>query len=364
MIKTLPEAKLAELVIKPTLFCYHKCPYCHLRQTYYDQMLDGAKATARDRDGLTRPGNMPLDLAIRSINDGAAMGMTSLLFSGGDPLLYPHLTELVQAGARHPGVFVYMNSVGTHVTEAKVRELLDAGLAAWNFSVDTLDEMKYARLRGLQNALPTIMDAIRTVRRVAVSYPEFCINYMCAITQENFRDLPALLSHCLETDVASMYLMNVYGDTTGAHLLSESDIKKFRSDVVPEMLEVIANAGRDPIVLENARSVLGSFFSPDNSDANYAAGKYWATADDARHACNSPNRYALIEPDGRVLPCCMVEISHQGEVGNVSNRSLGDVWHDDGYTRFRADRIDYCQSCSAPRNKTLGLIPKMCRQFT
>jgi radical SAM protein with 4Fe4S-binding SPASM domain len=83
----------------------------------------------------------------------------------------------------------------------------------------------------------------------------------------------------------------------------------------------------------------------------------------ARAACNVPNYYALVEPDGRVLPCCLVEISHEGEVGNVMDRSLGDVWAGTGYRQFREERIPFCQQCSAPRHRTLGLIPKMCRQF-
>lgn len=26
---------LTQLVLKPTVFCYHRCPYCDLRQDYY-----------------------------------------------------------------------------------------------------------------------------------------------------------------------------------------------------------------------------------------------------------------------------------------------------------------------------------------
>lgn len=352
---------LKELVIKPTLYCYHKCPYCDLRQDYYGSMLDNEKLRISTQRSPERPGNIPLDLALKTIEQGAAMGMTSLLFSGGDPLLYPHLTELVHAGARHPGVFVFMNSVGTHVTVDRVRELLDAGLCAWNFSIDTLDAAEYAKLRGVRNALPVIMNAVETVRLASASYPDFCINYMTVITKANFRDLPTLLTHCLETNIASLFLMNLYGNTD--LLLDESEIVEFREHVVPRMLSAIAQSSRAEIVLENAKTVLGSFFSPDNSDENYAAGRYWATLDDARRACNAPNRYALVEPDGRVLPCCMVEISHEGEVGNVTGRTLSEVWHDVGYQEFRASRINFCQSCSAPRHKTLGLIPKMCRQF-
>jgi radical SAM protein with 4Fe4S-binding SPASM domain len=106
-----------------------------------------------------------------------------------------------------------------------------------------------------------------------------------------------------------------------------------------------------------------SFYSRDNSDANSAKGLYWSSMDAAKRGCNTPNFYSLIEPDGRVLPCCLVEIAHEGEVGNVTDRSLADVWGGEGYRDFRERRIPFCQECSAPQHKTLGLVPKMCRQF-
>jgi len=306
---------------------------------------------------------MPLDMALRMIDEAAALGMTSLQLSGGDPLLYPHLVDVIRAGAQHPGVFVFMNSVGTRVTVSKAREIIEAGLGAWNFSVDTLDAPTYERLRGVRGALQTILAAINTVREAAAAWPEFCLNYMTVITRHNFRHIPDLLQHCVETGIASIYLMNVYGDETGEALLNEAEIREFRDDVVPSMLSILREKRLPEVVQANAVEVLASFFSAENSDANYAKGIYWPDMASVKGACKVPNYYSLVEPDGKVLPCCLVEISHEGEVGSVANRSLPDVWNGEGYVNFRRDRIAFCQKCSAPRHKTLGLIPKMCRQF-
>src|SRR4029079_18666894 len=156
--------------------------------------------------------------------------------SGGDPLLYPHLLDVIAAAKRHPGVFVLMNSVGTGVTEEKARAIIDAGLGAWNFSVDTLDPVKYEKLRGVRKALPTIMSAIDTVREAGAHDPEFRMNYMTVITRDNFREIPDVVAHCVATGVASMYLMNVYGDTAGRSLLTVPEIGEFRDQVVPAIL--------------------------------------------------------------------------------------------------------------------------------
>ncbi|WP_422773368.1 radical SAM protein [Plantactinospora sp. WMMC1484] len=359
---------LAQFVLKPTVYCYHRCPYCDLRQDYYQGMVAEKKQALRllPNNGSTRipnPGHMPLDLALRSIDEAAGLGMKEFQLSGGDPLLYPHLVEVIQAAKRHPGVFVFMNSVGTGVTVEKAREIIDAGLGAWNFSVDTLDPAKYAKLRGVRNALPTIMKAIDTVRRAGADFPEFRMNYMTVITRDNFRDIPELVAHCVDTGIASIYLMNVYGDTTGTSLLTEPEIREFRNETVPAILAILQERKTAEIVQANAVQVLATFFSRENPDSNYAQGIYWPDMASVRKACTVPNYYALAEPDGRVLPCCLVEISHEGEVGNITDRPLSDVWTGQEFERFRRDRISFCQQCSAPRHMTLGLVPSMCRQF-
>ena len=359
--------RLKQFVLKPTVYCFHRCPYCDLRQDYYQGMVADRKNALRllPRDGsrMPNPGHMPLDMALRTIDEAASLGMEELQLSGGDPLLYPHLIEIITAAKRHPGVFVLMNSVGTGVTVGSARAIIDAGLGAWNFSVDTLDPAKYEKLRGVRKALPTIMSAIETVRAAGAHDPEFRMNYMTVITRDNFREIPELVAHCLDTSIASIYLMNVYGDTTGASLLTVPEINEFRDAVVPATLDVLADKGTPEVVQANARFVLGTFFSRDNPDENYASGLYWSDMASVKQACRVPNFYTLIEPDGRALPCCLVEISHQGEVGNVMDRPLSDVWSGEEFERFRRDRIPFCQHCSSPRNMTLGLIPKMCRQF-
>lgn len=359
--------RLKQFVLKPTVFCYHRCPYCDPRQDYYREIVADRKRAlplaAEPGSRRPNPGHMPLDMALRTIDEAAALGMEELQLSGGDPLLYPHLIEVIRAARQHPGVFVLMNSVGTGVTDGKARQIIEAGLGAWNFSVDTLDPALYEQLRGVRGALATIMDAIATVREAGAAFPGFRFNYMTVITRHNFRGLPDLLAHCVDTGVASVYLMNVYGDTADRSLLTEPEIREFREQTVPQMLGVLNDKNTPQVVQANAAEVLASFFSPETPDSSYARGVYWPDKETVRAACRVPEYYSLIEPDGRVLPCCLVEIAHQGEVGNVTGTPLAQVWTGEAFERFRRDRIPFCQQCSSPRNRTLGLIPNMCRQF-
>lgn len=279
--------QLKQFVLKPTVYCYHRCPYCDLRQDFYTGMVAERKRALKvvPREAGVRmpnPGHMPLDMALRTIDEAAALGMEELQLSGGDPLLYPHLVDVIKAAKRHPGVFVLMNSVGTGVTVDKAREIIDAGLGAWNFSVDTLDPVKYEQLRGVRNALSTIMKAVSTVREAGSHTPEFRMNYMCVITRHNFREIPELVAHCVDTGIASIYLMNVYGDTAGASLLTGPEINEFRDQVVPAIYAVLRERDVPQVVRDNAKYVMSTFFSRENPDENYAEGIYWPDMDSVK----------------------------------------------------------------------------------
>src|SRR5262249_55281923 len=161
-------------------------------------------------------------------------------------------------------------------------------------SVDTLDAALYEQLRGVGGALPTIMKAIAAVREAGADFPGFRFNYMTVITRHNFRGLPELLAHCVDTGVASIYLMNVYGDTSGQSLLDEAEICEFRDQTVPQMLDVLRGKNTPPIVQSNAAEVLATFFSPETPDSSYTQGIYWPDMETVREACRVPDYYSLL----------------------------------------------------------------------
>ncbi len=110
------------------------------------------------------------------------------------------------------------------------------------------------------------------------------MNYMTVITRDNFREIPDVVAHCVDTGIASIYLMNVYGDTAGTSLLTVAEIGEFRDEVVPAILAVLRDKHTPEVVQTNAAYVLGTFFSRENPDENYARGVYWPDADSVRQS--------------------------------------------------------------------------------
>ncbi len=359
--------KLRKLVLKPTARCYHRCGYCVPRQEYYEQLFARKNMGRRTTSASElQSSNMPIEMAVRQIAAAYSLGMRECLFSGGDPLLYPSITELVGAASSYGDVFVYINSLGVGIHKSKVLELIEAGLCAWNLSVDTVDPKDYDRIRGVDGAFCRLMETVKILREVREMLDPgrtFFVNYMTVITRQNYQDLPKLLAHAIDNQISSIYFMYVYGDRTGAYLLSYQELQDLRSRIVPEMLDILNCAALPDPVFPNAQEVFSSFYSPDNTDENYARGRWWTDLETAKNSCHIPDYCVHIEPDGTVLPCCLGEISHEGAVGNVSSRTLKDVWEGQDFREFRRSKMSFCLQCPVQRNTTLGLTPAMCRQF-
>jgi MoaA/NifB/PqqE/SkfB family radical SAM enzyme len=260
-----------------------------------------------------------------------------------------------------------MNSIGYGVSDNKIKELLESGLGAWNISLDSISPSINDKLRGKKRTFENINNLINRINMIKYSnpnYSRFHINIMTVITKYNFLQIPDLIKYAISKKISSIYFMYVYGDNKlRQFLLNKEEINIFRSVVVPKTLKVMEENVASEIVNINAVNVLSELYPKDNPDTNYECGIYWTDFDTIKKKCQTPYYYALIEPTGIVLPCCLVEIAQEGIVGNIFNNSFKEIWNGKEYNAFRNKRIDFCLQCPSLRHKTLGLVPEMCRQF-
>lgn len=94
------------------------------------------------------------------LDDLADYGVPVVLFSGGEPTMRPDLSDLV-AYAIDRGIRPVLSTNGTLLTEERVAELADAGIAYVGVSVDGLEERNDA-FRGAEGAFDAAVDGIET----------------------------------------------------------------------------------------------------------------------------------------------------------------------------------------------------------
>jgi MoaA/NifB/PqqE/SkfB family radical SAM enzyme len=136
-----------------------------------------ACAYCNEYDGSSPP--VPLPEMLCRIDKLAALGVSVITISGGEPLLHPQLEELVRRIRSH-GLLATLISNAYLLSLQRIRALNDAGLDYLQISIDNVepDDTSMKSLRLLERKLEWLSDAaefsvtINSVLGIAVRQPE------------------------------------------------------------------------------------------------------------------------------------------------------------------------------------------------
>lgn len=137
------------VVWNATRRCNLKCVHCYAH----------ARDEAFSNELSTEEGKRVLD-------DLAHFGAPVVLFSGGEPLMRPDLTELA-AYAVSKGMRAVISTNGTLITPKVAGELKKVGLSYVGISLDGLHEVN-DRFRGVKGAFQMALDGIRACQEVGI----------------------------------------------------------------------------------------------------------------------------------------------------------------------------------------------------
>ncbi|HOX39942.1 MAG TPA: radical SAM protein [Candidatus Brocadiia bacterium] len=94
-------------------------------------------------------GDIDAPMLCRALREFAQMGGRVVGISGGEPTLCGGMAEIIRTCAE-TGLYSIIVTNGAFDAVDRLEELLDAGLNAIEVSVDTLDPVKYKRIRGIE----------------------------------------------------------------------------------------------------------------------------------------------------------------------------------------------------------------------
>lgn len=167
---------------------------------------------------------MPLGEAKALIHQMAECGCKYIDFTGGEPMLNPHLPELIQY-AKSLGIKTEVTTSGAQGITETTRQC--AALSdKFNVSLDTLSPSAYAKIRGvlrLEQTLKVIRETVQ-IRRVAGLAS---VKIMTVVTQTNASELPLLLQFA-EKEGVELYLNPMFSYFVGQDD-AEDDAESFVS---------------------------------------------------------------------------------------------------------------------------------------
>jgi pyrroloquinoline quinone biosynthesis protein E len=266
----------------------------------------------------------------RVLREAGEAGVLQVDFTGGEPLARPDLTDLV-AAARRAGLYVNLITSGLPLDEARLDELLGAGLDHVQLSFQDADEECADEISGTKtHAQKLRVLEWLTRRRVAVT-----LNFV--IHRRNIDRLDEMLALAESSGISRIEFANV--QYYGWALRNRERLLPTRAQV-DRSVEFIKSAQerlRGKIRIE--------FVVPD----------YYATYP---KACMGGwgRKMMLIAPNGDAMPCHAAGAIPGLRFDNVRERSVRDIWENsDAFRKFRGEdwMAEPCKSCDR-REKDFG----------
>ena len=262
-----------------------------------------------------------LEEGLRFLEDLAQFGCPVVLFSGGEPVLHPHLGELVAAAVRL-GLRAVLSTNGTLLTAEKARELQQAGIAYVGVSLDGL-EATNDRFRGKAGAF---REALRGIRHCAEAGIKVGLRF--TLTRHNVADLGPTLNLLRTEPVQRLCVYHLVYAGRGHDLVGEDlahDETRQAVSLIFDKAEEFHQEGLDKEVL-----------TVDNhTDAPFLLQRLWARNDPLAENALTLLRYnggnnsgigiAAVDWNGNVHPD---QFWQHRSLGSVRERSFGQIWTD------------------------------------
>jgi heme d1 biosynthesis radical SAM protein NirJ len=140
--------------------------------------------------------------AFKVIDDLHEAGVRVLILSGGEPLLRDDIFELSEY-AREKGFFVALSTNGTLIDERNIDQITAAKYDYVGISIDGLEAV-HDDWRQLKGSFAASMHAIDLCRQHGIR-----VGLRTTLTQNNYPQLPALLTLMREHDVQKFYLSHL-----------------------------------------------------------------------------------------------------------------------------------------------------------
>jgi uncharacterized protein (TIGR00661 family) len=325
-------------VIKPTMKCTCNCIACQDRaKGWWDS----------DSQSLTMVQWQNILFQVKET------GFQVIAISGGEPLLYPSLVQMVQS-IRDYDLVAVLNTNGFLLLPDTLRCLCDNGLNGINFSLDSPKPSVHDSLRRRRGVWKRCVDAIREAEKYS---DRLWFAIRMVLTSRNLMDLPEMLRLAVDLGASSLKLSYLEWSHQGNPILPTIEtLRHFKEEVVPCCQDMLQSLNVPEKQREIAITVLQNLLYPEktNSLENYTRGVYWNDRAYTRH-CKIPYSLIIIYGDGRVLPCNAAEYARVPLPGNLVEKRLEEILNSEAMRDFRANQPDFCLYCPMPLHITLPL---------
>jgi len=297
-----PLAILAEVTYR----CPLQCPYC-------SNPLE--LELARDE--------LDTDTWRRVLDQGAAMGVLQVHFSGGEPMARRDLEDLVAHAAR-AGLYSNLITSGVLLSDQRADELVEAGIDHVQISFQDVEDAAGDRIAGYQSAQRLKREAAARVRERDIP-----LTINAVMHRQNLSRLSEVIDQAVELGAGRLEVAHV--QYYGWALANRDALLPTRGQL--DEATVIVDAARRRL---RGRLVIDYVVPDFHAMMPKACMGGWA------------RRFFNVTPAGKALPCHAAETLPGLSFPSVRTTSLDAIWRSsEAFNRFRGTdwMMEPCRSC-------------------
>ena len=278
--------------------CNFECRYCYLGSGP-QLMYDLAK-----------------DVTLNLIKEAGEIGIALVYIAGGEPLLYPHICEVISAITKG-GMVTSFSTNGSLLDDKMVHRLLDAGLESIQVSLDSPTAETHHFLTRTKHTFERVLSVIRVLK----SY-EVWVRTRSVITPYNWHLVGDLIDLLIDLGVDRIVITP---EQTGSCNSKSLTLRNRLSTV--QTLEV------RQIVKEKASQY---------ADRSIVFGDAEAPWQGMRDIIRCGNVFSsfVVHPTGEVNICEMIYDAPKFSYGNVYESSIKDIWLGPAHRRLLLETLN------------------------
>lgn len=267
-------------------------------------------------------------------------GLSTVVFSGGDPILYKNLFEVLEYCKELDIKFSLITTLITK-NEEILKYIADNAYRI-HVSIDSMQNELYKKIRGV-DALGIVKENVSFVQNIRKQNGKIPVRISSTMSKLNFNEPCSLYEFAKNTGC----LLNFYK----VHTWKEMEMDDVQEAEFYFQMKFIANNEKvNCKTITNSRAIIDMQYSYDTESAHCKK-------------CYLPNINCTIDSNGDIYPCCKL-LNDNGEYGEQTQFAYGNIVgknEDELVEEFNKRFLkeypldcDFCKSCADRYNGLLS----------
>jgi len=292
-----------------TYKCNLKCKHCY-----------------SDAGGDVLKKELSTNEAIDVVNQIADFGVTSLAFSGGEPLMRKDFFE-VATHAVKSGLYVSLATNGTLLNEERVKKLKRIGLNYVEVSLDGANSETHDAFRGKKGSFEQALTGLKNCLEADV-----CTCLAVTANKNNLSEIPSVFALAQNMGVDRFTLFNFVPTGRGKNVSTIDLSPEEREEVLNFLYKKLSEHSRMAILTTAPQLARVALQYPSNQEDLTMPLAHMEAATISRKTkgladfiggCGAGRFYCAISPEGDVQPCVFLPIT----VGNLKTAKFESIWN-------------------------------------